>query len=56
LAASIRKAAGIDSVKLIPSSAGAFEIRLNGEILHSKLQTGDWPDFDALAEQIRAKI
>ncbi len=52
----IRKTAGIDSVKLIPSSGGALEIRLNGELLSSKLQTGEWPDFDALAQQIKQRL
>jgi len=56
LAAAIRKTAGIDAVKLIPSDGGAFEIRVNGELIHSKLQTGEWPDFDAIAEQVKAKI
>jgi len=54
LAAKIRETAGIDSVKLIPSSGGAFEIRFNGELLYSKLQTGEWPDFNAIAQQIKA--
>ncbi len=44
------------SVKLIPSSGGAFEIRLNGELLYSKLETGEWPDFDALAQEIKARF
>jgi selenoprotein W-related protein len=53
LAAKIRDAAGIESVKLIPSSGGAFEIRVNGKLIHSKLETGEWPDFDAIAQQIK---
>ena len=56
MAAKIKDVAGIKSVKLIPSGGGAFEIRVNGELIHSKLETGEWPDFDALAHQIKAKI
>ncbi len=56
MAAKIRKAAGIDSVKLIPSGGGAFEIRVNGKLIHSKLETGEWPDFDAIAQQIKSKV
>lgn len=52
----IRETAGIDSVKLIPSRGGAFEIRLNGELLHSKLQTHEWPDFQAIAQQIKSRL
>jgi selenoprotein W-related protein len=53
LAARIRKTAGV-TPRLIASGGGAFEIRVNGELIYSKLETGEWPDFDAIAEQIRA--
>jgi selenoprotein W-related protein len=53
LAALIRETAGVDP-KLIPSGGGAFEIRVNGELISSKLETGEWPDFDAIAQQISA--
>ncbi len=43
-------------MELIPSRGGAFEIRLNGELLFSKLQTGEWPDFDAVAQQIKQRL
>jgi selenoprotein W-related protein len=43
----------IKSLSLIPSSGGAFEIRANGKLLHSKLDTGDWPDFDAIVKAIK---
>ena len=56
MAAKIRDVAGIKSVKLIPSGGGAFEICVNGELIHSKLETGEWPDFDAIAQQIRSKV
>ena len=56
MAAKIRDVAGLRSVKLIPSSGGAFEICVNGELIHSKLETGEWPDFDALAQQVKSKV
>jgi len=43
----------IKSLTLIPSGGGAFEIRANGKLLHSKLDSGDWPDFDAVVSQIK---
>jgi selenoprotein W-related protein len=43
----------IASLTLIPSSGGAFEISANGKPLHSKLETGEWPDFDAVVAQIK---
>ena len=43
----------IKSLTLISSSGGAFEIHANGKLLHSKLDTGDWPDFDAVVKAIK---
>jgi selenoprotein W-related protein len=43
----------VKSLTLIPSSGGAFEIRANGKLVHSKLETGDWPDFDQVVSQIK---
>ena len=43
----------IKSLTLIPSSGGAFEIHANGKLLHSKLDTGDWPDFDEIVKAIK---
>ena len=42
--------------RLIASGGGAFEIRVNGELIHSKLETEEWPDFDAIAQQIKSKV
>jgi selenoprotein W-related protein len=52
LAARIREAAGV-TPRLIASGGGAFEIRVNSELIHSKLDTGEWPDFDAIAQQVK---
>lgn len=43
----------IKSLTLVPSSGGAFEIRANGQLIHSKLESGDWPDFDAVVSAIK---
>jgi selenoprotein W-related protein len=43
----------IASLTLIPSSGGAFEVSANGKLLHSKLESGEWPDFEALVSQIK---
>jgi selenoprotein W-related protein len=55
LAARIRAAAGV-TPRLIESGGGAFEIRVNGELIYSKLETGEWPDFDTTARLVKAKI
>jgi selenoprotein W-related protein len=43
----------IASLTLVPSGGGAFEIRANGKLIHSKLESGDWPDFDAVVTAIK---
>jgi selenoprotein W-related protein len=43
----------IKSLTLIPSSGGAFEIRSNGKLLHSKLDSGEWPDFGEIVKTIK---
>jgi selenoprotein W-related protein len=43
----------IASLTLVPSSGGAFEVSANGKTLHSKLDSGEWPDFDALVTEIK---
>jgi selenoprotein W-related protein len=43
----------IKSLTLIPSSGGAFEVRANGKLLHSKLDSGEWPDFDEIVKTIK---
>ena len=55
MAARIRAAADV-TPRLIESGGGAFEIRVNGELIYSKLETGEWPDFDAIAEQVKSRI
>jgi selenoprotein W-related protein len=47
---------GIGSLKLVPSSGGVFEISVDGHKLHSKAETGEFPDFDALLKKIQARI
>jgi selenoprotein W-related protein len=43
----------IASLTLVPSSGGAFEVSVNGKTLHSKIDSGEWPDFDALVSDIK---
>jgi selenoprotein W-related protein len=46
----------IGSLKLVPSDGGAFEISVNGKKLYSKLDTGEFPDYDALLKALKAKL
>jgi hypothetical protein len=39
---------------LIPSKGGAFEVVVDGELLHSKKATKQHADYDAILKSIRA--
>ena len=42
----------ISSINLIPGSKGAFEVTVNGEKIYSKLETGEFPNFDRIIEEL----
>ena len=46
----------IGSLKLVPSGGGAFEISVNGKKIYSKLETGEFPDFDAILKTVKGKL
>lgn len=48
--------AELGEVSLIPGTGGAFEVRLDGEVLHSRLATHGFPESRRLKEQIRDRI
>ena len=37
-------------MELVPTGGGAFEIELDGKLVYSKLQTGEFPDEAAIEE------
>ena len=45
----------IRALTLIPSSGGAFEVTVNGQKIHSKLATGEFPEPEAILKAARAK-
>jgi len=46
----------IARIELVDGETGAFEIRLNGELVHSKLKTGRFPDLEELKQALGQKI
>jgi selenoprotein W-related protein len=46
----------IGSLKLVPSGGGAFEISVDGKKIYSKLETGEFPDFDAMFKAVKATL
>lgn len=43
----------IGGLRLIPSAGGVFEVVVDGKLIYSKKQTGEFPDPDALTQQVR---
>ena len=41
---------------LIPGGGGCFELSVNGELLYSKLKTGQFPDEGAMLEAVGKKL
>ena len=46
----------IGALKLVPSGGGAFEVSVDGKKIYSKLETGEFPDFDAIVKAVKAKL
>jgi len=46
----------LGEVALVPSDGGAFEISVDDSSVHSKLQTGKFPDERALIQEIGTKL
>jgi len=42
----------IDGFELVPSKGGCFELTVNGELVYSKLQTGEFPDEEKLVDEL----
>ena len=41
---------------MIPSSGGCFELTVGGDLLYSKLETGEFPDEGKLVEEVGARL
>lgn len=47
---------GIREFKLIPSGGGCFEIKVNGELIYSKLATGSFPEEKWVLEALNKHL
>jgi selT/selW/selH-like putative selenoprotein len=43
-------------VKIQQGRRGSFEVSVDGELLHSKLATGEWPDPEKIREAVAARL
>ncbi len=46
----------IARIELVDGETSSFEIRLNGEIVYSKLKTGEFPDLEEMKQALGQKI
>jgi selenoprotein W-related protein len=44
------------TLKRIPSGGGAFEVRVNGEKIYSKLATGEFPKPEEVLKVIKGRL
>ncbi len=44
----------VSSYELIPSGGGCFEVSVNGDLVYSKLETGEFPDEGEVLSAVRA--
>jgi len=51
----LRLKEAIKSLTLIPSGGGAFEVIVNGEKIHSKLATGQFPEPETILKAVRSR-
>jgi selenoprotein W-related protein len=42
----------IKELKLIPAGGGCFELTVNGKLIYSKLETGQFPDEKAIVDKV----
>ena len=51
MAARLKEAFGTE-VELIPEGRGIFDVKVDGALVYSKFETGEFPDEDALLKQL----
>jgi selenoprotein W-related protein len=46
----------ISDMKLIPSGGGCFELSINGDLIYSKLKTGEFPDEERMVAAFGSRL
>jgi selenoprotein W-related protein len=44
----------VEEIRLIPKSGGIFEVKVNDQLIHSKKQTGVYPEANEVVSKIQA--
>lgn len=55
LAIAVKKKTGIDTMLIGSNDAGAFEVRIDGELIFSKLKLNRFPDHREILESVSKK-
>ncbi|MCA0174220.1 Rdx family protein [Bacillus sp. RAR_GA_16] len=45
----------MESLELIPGSGGVFEVTVNGDRIHSKKESGQYPEVDSFIKEMEGK-
>ncbi|MAZ95287.1 MAG: hypothetical protein CMJ73_04560 [Planctomycetaceae bacterium] len=46
----------ISSMELEPASGGCYEVTVDGELIYSKLDTGEFPEDDAIVAEVGSRL
>jgi selenoprotein W-related protein len=46
----------IKSLELVPSGGGCFELTVDGQLIYSKLKTGEFPDERKMVEEVGKRL
>jgi selenoprotein W-related protein len=46
----------IRDLKLIPAGGGCFELSANGTLIYSKLETGEFPNENAILDKVKSLL
>jgi selenoprotein W-related protein len=46
----------IQSLELVPSGGGCFELKLGDDLVYSKLQTGEFPDEGQMLKLVGKRV
>ena len=46
----------IQTLELLPSDGGVFEVTVDGDLIYSKTQTGEFPDFDEIKSEVGNRL
>lgn len=46
----------LEAITLVPSAGGRFEVELDGDLVHSKLETGSFPEASKIVKAIDGRL